>query len=184
MITNRDRRRLNVRGYVLDANIQVRCRRATLAGLAAVFYQKGGQVLQSKSEVIRHAMEVLMDSFEKHGMGQRPETADEATMVLNAVGIELGRRSDQGYMKQLQRENYEYEGLPASATTSRPIRRSQVDEADMDAEIKKGYDSYIENEQNKAPSQTYDEIAKHRALTDAQQLAEAKDELGKAPSND
>jgi len=139
----------------MDTLVQARVMSTTLATVARFFATKG-QMLPSKSFLIRMVLEEFEGILIKGGHTERVTSITDARRILEKLGLgELNPsgRGGQNKMEELQREVYEFEGWDA---------------AELDAPMTK---ADVEGELEKIKA---DPMLMEQVITDAQRLAASR----------
>jgi len=138
-----------------DALVQARVKSTTLATVARFFVAKG-QMLPSKSFLVRLVLEEFEGILIKGGHTERVTSITDARAILTKLGLgdlNPSRRGGKNYMEELQREVYEFEGWNIAELDSTRTK------ADVAGELEKI---------------TTDPMLMEQVITDAQRIAISK----------
>jgi len=138
-----------------DALVQARVKSTTLATVARFFAIKG-QMLPSRSFLMRLVLEEFEGILIKGGHAERVTSITDAREILTRLGLgdlNPSGRGGRNYMEEMQREVYDYEGWDVKELKSRRTK------ADVEGELKKI---------------TSDPVQMGQVITDAQRIATAK----------
>lgn len=148
-----------------DALIQARVMSTTLATVARFFTTKG-QMLPSRSFLMRLVLEEFEGILIKGGHAERVTSITDAREILTRLGLgdlNPSGRGGRNYMEEMQREVYDYEGWDVKELESRRTK------ADVEAELDKI---------------TGDPALLKEVLTDAQRLITSKQEARSKTEHD
>ena len=136
-----------------DALVQARVMSTTLATVAR-FFATRGQMLPSRSFLVRLVLEDFEGILIKGGHTERVASITDARAILTKLGLgELNPsgRGGRNYMEELQREVYDFEGWDASELESKRTK------ADVTAELERITSDPVQMEQVFSDVRSYNE---------------------------